>query len=201
MGVASRKRVLRDGDGSMRTYANAAALKQVARRTLMRTRVCVRFLMLLIREGGLLACGFLSWTPAPESPSASRWAGLLRCASRPLVSTLTGCHPSRARHRHPRVARVTVPAAAHGALPVRSPRRSRLRLHREASNLNGSTASTCIAAALPMPGDRGPSFLHAARERARLPNWTALRSRCFAPIATRRPDRHPWHPPRPMPGR
>lgn len=45
---------------------------------------------------------------------------------------------------------------------------------------NGSTASTDIVAALPMPGDRGPFFLHAARERACLPNWTALRSRRFA---------------------
>ena len=200
MGVSSRHRVLRNGDGSTQRYANAADVKQGARRTLMRTRVCVRFLMLLIREGGLLACGFLSWTPAPESPSASRWAGLLRCASRPLVSTLTGCHPSRARHRHPRVAR---DGASRGAWRLAGSLAEAIKASpsSRSKQLERVDCATDIAAALPMPGDRGPSFLHAARERARLPNWTALRSRCFATIATRRPDRHPRHPPRPMPGR
>ena len=54
---------------------------------------------------------------------------------------------------------------------------------------------------LPVPVDRGPCFLHGYVNEARLPNWPAFRSRRCARFAARRPDRHPGHPPCPMPGR
>ena len=45
---------------------------------------------------------------------------------------------------------------------------------------------------VPVPVDRGPGFLHAARERGPLGELTG---------AAHRPDRHPGHPPCPLPGR
>ena len=65
---------------------------------------------------------------------------------------------------------------------------------------SGRCAAFIGGGPFPRPGIAA-LFLHAVRERSRLTNWPSLRSRRFASIAPRQPDRHPGHPPRPMPGR
>ena len=94
--------------------------------------------------------------------------------------------------------------AASGALPVRSPmQRSRLRLHRDAeqpSQAGGAGVDDDIGP-FPCPGIAGLVSFTLRVNEARLTNWPAFRSRRCASFAARQPDRHPGHPPCPMPGR
>jgi hypothetical protein len=54
----------------------------------------------------------------------------------------------------------------------------------------------------PVPKARAPLFpSRCARTRAHLTNWQACKSRSYALLVARPPDRHLGHPPSPMPGR
>ena len=138
--------------------------------------------------------------------SPLRGTGLLRCASSREASRPFG-PPSltRARRRPPRsLARRVAPdcsagrlagALANAAIKAAPSSRCRTAESGRQRRRNGRQRP------VPVPGDRGPCFLHGYVNEARLTNWPALRSRRCASFAARRPDRHPGQPPCPMPGR
>jgi hypothetical protein len=133
-----------------------------------------------------------------------RTAGPGCSAARRAASRLApdGGHPSRARRHHPRPWR-TWHRRRRRLAPCRSARQGDQGCAFIAGPEHRSQAGCAAFMGAAHSRGRGSRvcFLHPARERTRLTNWPTLRSRRFASIAPRQPDRHPGHPPRPMPGR
>ena len=141
--------------------------------------------------------------------SPLRGAGLLRCASsrcqspssrpfgRPSL-TRARRHPPRSLAR--RVSPDCGPAGLAGALAgaaIKAAPSSRCRQPCQAGAAGGDDDS----GPFPCPGIAGLGSFTLRVNDARLTNWPAFRSHRCAPFAARRPDRHPSHPPCPMPGR